>query len=162
MRLAQEKDIPELLQVLSEVVDFMQQAGIDQWDQNYPNKQTLEKDIMHQQAYVYEIDNSIAAYVCLNQVQDQSYAQLNWLYHEPSLVIHRLFVRPKQQRKAIAKQILDFSYQYAKSCELLSIRLDTLEQNPFANSLYIKENYRFVGQVHFLKGAFNCYEKQVV
>ncbi|MDM1397749.1 GNAT family N-acetyltransferase [Myroides odoratimimus] len=152
-------DLPQTLQVLEEVKQYMLSQGIDQWDESYPNVDTIATDIEKKQAYTYVEQGEVLAYMVLNEEYDVEYNDLHWTSPVPFIVIHRLFVSPKTQGKGISSKMILFAEQYAKDNNYASIRFDAYTLNTTANAVYTKKGYQLVGTVQFRKGVFNCYEK---
>lgn len=62
IRKAIQKDVMQASEVLEKVKSHMLSEGIDQWDQEYPNKILLNQDINEEQAYIYEEQGVLLAY----------------------------------------------------------------------------------------------------
>ncbi len=137
--------------------------GISQWDENYPDIQTIQTDIQKGELFKYVLDDTIVGIVVLNENQDPEYSELNWITSENSrnLVVHRLAVHPKHQGKGIARQLMDFAEEKARHENYDSIRLDTFTQNKRNQKFYQARSYSIVGEV-FLKykkeHPYICYE----
>ena len=39
------KDIPEIMRIISSAQKYLKEKGIDQWQNNYPNSETIKEDI---------------------------------------------------------------------------------------------------------------------
>lgn len=153
------KDIIQAAQVLEEVKAYMLNIGIDQWDQEYPNRIVLTQDIGREEAFIYEEQGELLAYMALNEKCDQEYAELNWKTATPFVVIHRLYVKPSVQGKGISSKMIKYADQFALENKYQSIRFDAFSLNETANAVHIKKGYASVGTVLYRKGVFNCYEK---
>jgi ribosomal protein S18 acetylase RimI-like enzyme len=77
------------------------------------------------------------------------------------LTVHRLGVHPQQQKQGVAKALMIFAAEYARTHNYTSIRLDTSCKNEPAIKLYENLNYRFAGCIDFGHGDFRCYEKVI-
>lgn len=136
--------------------------GIDQWDEVYPNRRVLSRDVEAQSLYVVEDDGVVQAMMALNEVQDKEYVDVRWLLPDArALVVHRLCVDPAFQGRGLARQLMAFAEDYARCNGYASIRLDTFSKNPISQSLYASLGYTQCGSVTFLKGLFYCFEKDV-
>lgn len=159
---ANSTDLIQAVKILDEVKTHMHDQGIDQWDREYPNKDTLKVDIERGEGFVYVEKGEVLAYMALNERYDEEYNDLNWETSVPFIVIHRLYVKPSAQGKGISSQMIRYVEQYALENRYKSIRFDAFSLNNQANAVYIKKGYKFVGTVTFRKGLFNCYEKAVL
>lgn len=153
-------DTENALEIIKSVVSKMRAMGIDQWDEQYPTIDDIEKDFAQQHAYGFFYDYKLAGYVIFNQEYDVEYNDINWLNKDDDfLVMHRLSVHADFQGKGIARQLVKFGEELAEAYNLKSLRFDAFTKNSISNSLYEKMGYKNVGQVTFRKGLFNCYEK---
>lgn len=137
--------------------------GIDQWDENYPDIDSLKRDIEAKTLFVYREGSTPLGIVVLNEMQDEEYAQIKWSTSADAknLVVHRLAVHPMAQGRGIARQLMDFAEDYARKMDYDAIRLDTYSQNPRNQAFYRNRAYTELGQV-FLKykkdHPYFCYE----
>ncbi|MCT2409137.1 GNAT family N-acetyltransferase [Chryseobacterium antibioticum] len=161
IRKATQRDIIQASEVLEEVKMHMLSEGIDQWDQEYPNKIVLMQDVEKEEAFIYEEQNELLAYMALNEKCDEEYNDLNWKTAVPFVVIHRLYVKPTAQGKGISSKMIRYAEKYALDSQYRSIRFDAFSLNETANMVYLKKGYELVGTVSFRKGVFNCYEKAI-
>ena len=124
--------------------------GISQWDENYPDLNTIQTDIHQGELFKYVIDDTILGIVVLNENQDPEYNELNWITSNNSrnLFVHRLAVHPEHQGKGIARQLMDFAEEKAKRDGYDSIRLDTFSQNKRNQNFYDNRDYQRTGEVY--------------
>ena len=124
--------------------------GISQWDENYPDLNTIQTDIHQGELFKYVIDDTILGIVVLNENQDPEYNELNWITSNNSrnLFVHRLAVHPEHQGKGIARQLMDFAEEKAKRDGYDSIRLDTFSQNKRNQRFYDNRGYQRTGEVY--------------
>ena len=59
IRKADIKDIDQIMEMYSSCVKGMIEAGIDQWDDTYPNSEVIYKDIKNSTYYVKTMNNKI-------------------------------------------------------------------------------------------------------
>lgn len=125
IRRAALNDIPQIMQLIAEVVPSMNAAGNFQWDSTYPNAQVFEKDISLKQLWVAEIDSSIAGIAAITTDQEPEYASIGWDITEPAIVTHRLAVSSKYRGRGIAMALLIQAEQEAITRGISSLRIDT-------------------------------------
>jgi hypothetical protein len=95
LRLATLTDIPQIMQLITDVVPIMNAAGNFQWDSTYPNPQVFENDITLNQLWVAEIDGHIAGITAITTDQEPEYAEVGWDIGQTAIVTHRLAVSPR-------------------------------------------------------------------
>ena len=78
IRKADIKDIDQIMEMYSSCVKGMIEAGIDQWDDTYPNSEVIYKDIKNSTYYVKTMNNKIVGGVNIDQLQDKEYLDIKW------------------------------------------------------------------------------------
>ena len=141
----------------------MRENGIDQWDENYPDYASIERDLKTETLFAFRDGEAILGIVVLNETQDEEYGEINWSTSESdqNLVVHRLAVDPTHQGKGIARKIMDFAENFARERQYDSIRLDTFSQNPRNQRFYINRGYTDLGSVYLKykkEHPYVCYE----
>ena len=115
--------------------------------------------------YVSKINQEVVGCIMFSSIKDDVYKTVNWITQdEYNLYIHRLAVHPIFQKRGIARKMMDFAEDFAKSNNYISIRLDTFSQNPRNNKFYKSRGYYKLDDVYFPKQSefpFHCYEKLV-
>ncbi len=56
----------------------MDEQGIPQWDEVYPNRDVLYEDIAHEELYLCRIEGKIACVFVLSEHCDEEYAAGSW------------------------------------------------------------------------------------
>ena len=146
--------------IIESVVSKMNNESIFQWDEHYPTREIIEKDIDDGYAFGFFHLKELRGYIVLNEEYSPEYNSLEWKdKNGTSLIIHRLSIKADCQGQGIAKQMMICAEEYAKRNNYTSIKLDAFLHNKAALSLYENLGYTEVGTVTFRKGEFNCYEK---
>ena len=160
LRLANMIELHKLMHIIRQASRYMEEQGIFQWDEVYPDEETIREDIAREELYVLYEEEELLALVTLNEVQDESYSEANWLGEQEHIaVIHRLCVNTIHQHKGIGKAVLQVAEELLKEKGYKGIRLDAYTQNPYAIKLYENAGYHKVHEVTFRKGQFYLYEK---
>lgn len=155
------KHLNDVMCIIENVLVDMNKKNIYQWDEIYPDRDIIEKDIRNNAAFGYFENGRLFGYIALNDSFSPEYNTLNWKMSGKALIIHRLSVDPKKQGEGIAKKCIRFAEEYAEKHQFNSIRLDAFSHNPAALNLYDKSGYERIGTVNFRKGSFICYEKAI-
>ncbi|MDP9080886.1 MAG: GNAT family N-acetyltransferase [Bacteroidota bacterium] len=164
IRTATLTDIPQIMQLIVEVVPLMNAVGNMQWDNTYPNAGVFEKDIALSQLWVAEIEGNIAGISAITTDQEQEYAEVGWDLNETAIVTHRLAVSPRYQGRGVAGALMQQAEQVAKDRDIKVLRVDTNTQNQATQKLFPKLGYEYSGEIGlgFRPGMrFLCYEKRV-
>lgn len=159
---ANKNDIEKIMMLIKACVENMQANDIYQWDEEYPDLETVTDDIIEENLYIMKDDDNINGIVTINEQQDDEYSEVIWRSNSPKiLVIHRLAVDPKVQGNSVGKSLVAFAEDLAIEKGYDSIRLDTYCGNPIANQFYKKLGYEKVGHIYFPHKdvPFYCYDK---
>lgn len=156
-------DIDAIVQLTRDCGKHMRDNGIDQWDEDYPDRDVLMHDLATETLFAYREKENVIGIIVLNESQDKEYKEVNWSTSEEdrNIVVHRLAVHPDKQGKGIGRTLMDFAEQWAKDHHYDAIRLDTYSQNPRNQKFYTNRGYSDLGPV-FLKykkqHPYYCYE----
>jgi len=164
IRLATLTDIPQIMQLIADVVPLMNAAGNFQWDSTYPDAPVFENDIALKQLWMADIDGQIAGVAAVTTDQEPEYADVGWDLNEMAIVTHRLAVGPQYQGRGIAAALLMQAEDVAKNKGIHVLRIDTNTTNQATQRLFSKLGYVFAGEIGlgFREGLrFNCYEKRL-
>ena len=154
---------PAVLSLVSACKSSLQDSGIHQWDDLYPNADVVFHDQAAGTLFVAAIADNIVGTVSLSPDQEPEYSKIQWRFPESALVIHRLCISPAHQGRGIGSSLMRFAENHARCNGFLSIRLDVYSGNQGAVSLYERLGYIHVGQITFPRRTlpFYCMEKPI-
>ncbi len=159
-RLAEERDIDTICNIIETAVDKMEKQLIFQWDEIYPAKDDFLDDVRKRQLFVGLLKDDIAVIYVVNKESAAEYQNGKWQYAGCEYrVIHRLCVNPAYQGQGIAIQTLAHIEKELQKSDIKAVRLDVFSQNSTAFSLYLGMGYEKVGFADWRKGRFYLMEK---
>lgn len=140
------EDIPAMMELYAQARVFMRENGNpNQWDENYPSRELLEKDIAFGNSYIVEDDEkNLAATFAFIKGEDPTYYGIEngaWLNHEPYGTIHRLAGNTSYH--GIASGCIS----WCKS-QIGNLRADTHEDNKIMQHLLEKNGFVRCGIIH--------------
>ena len=162
IRKAKISDLKEIMEMYKSCVKGMIASGVDQWDDTYPDIETISQDLEKQSYYVAEIEGEIIGGINIDRNQDKTYLEIDWKDKSDSfLVVHRLGVKEEFWKKKIGKKLMIFAENMVIEKGLKSIRLDTYSGNPKAMEFYRRLGYRELGSINLKpnKNEYYCFEK---
>ena len=163
IRKAIKDDLHRIIEITKACAVFMISNNIFQWNEHYPNIETFENDALNENLYVLEINKKLIGCLVISHEMDEFYMKVKWQTpNHNNIYLHRLAVDPSYQKKGYAKQLMNFSFKYAKVNNIKSIRLDTFSGNPFNNIFYSNLGFKKLGKIYFRKQSdkpFYCFEK---
>ena len=114
--------------------------------------------------YILKNNNEIIGAINISKDQEAEYEAVNWQFNEAKvLVIHRLVIHPKSQKRGYAKLLMEFVEKYAKQNNFTSIRLDAYSQNKRVVEFYKRRHYFIRGEIYFPEREYPFYgmEKEI-
>jgi ribosomal protein S18 acetylase RimI-like enzyme len=162
IRRAKLQEIPDILRITKACAADMANCGIYQWNEHYPSREIIEKDLERDELYVLAKPYGIIGLIVISEFMDPEYREVRWLTaNSNNRYIHRLAVHPEFQGKGHARQLMLFAETMAKKAGVVSIRLDTFSQNQKNQRFYLQRGYKKLGDIYFplqSKQPFHCYE----
>lgn len=163
IRLAEEKDLDQIMKIVSASIKRMRESGSDQWDENYPQRDHYYGDIQEHSLYVYEENNNILGVACYSEHNPSEYNVIKWSSDEKAIILKRLAVSPEYRNKGIGKQFYRHIEHVAQEKGISYLKTDTYSKNPAAQKVFLNAGYSFVGELYTPDKpyAFYCYEKKL-
>jgi ribosomal protein S18 acetylase RimI-like enzyme len=162
IKIAEPRHLQQIPELIKACILDMESKDIYQWNDYYPTLDYFEDDINKGNMRVIESNDELIGIITFNEFQDDEYKDVRWLTATGNnLVIHRLAVNPKWQRKGVARFLMDYAEDYAFKKGYASIRLDAFSDNKRVLRFYRNRGYIKTGQVYFPKREtpFFTYEK---
>lgn len=157
-------NLQEALEVYKSCVCQHKKEGFNQWDEHYPSKLVVEKDIKNGWLFGGFLNQKLIALVAITEDEPMEYKAVKWTNSNRYKVVHRLCVHERFLRKGMAKEMMSFAELYSKRNHFSAIRLDTFSLNHGALKFYEKIGYLKVGFVNFEKridSNYTCFEKKL-
>ena len=161
---ASEHDVDRVMTLIAACIADMRKAGIEQWDDVYPDRPTLLQDARDGTLYLASVAaEPLVGVLVVNSVQSPEYSDVSWTIPGARIaVVHRLMIDPRYQRRGLARELMRFAEERAAALGCDCVRLDAYSKNPGALQLYDRLGYHDAGSVTFRKGVFRCFEKKLV
>lgn len=166
-RRAVEADIAQIMAVIEDARRRLADAGIDQWQNGYPDEAAVKEDIRRAYGWVLVDPESslVVAYSAIAEGPDPYYSHIEngeWLLpDEAYLVVHRICVRDGFCRRGLALQLVNMAYSMA--CDAgVNLRIDTHADNLVMQRLASAAGFVRCGIVYVRDGARLAYEKPAV
>lgn len=150
-------DCPAVCLLYEQARTSMRQNGIDQWQNGYPNEDTLTLDISRGISIVCESEGKIlataAAYTghepTYDRIRDGCWRSENDIYG----IIHRIAVSPDAKQKGTASAIVHYVESLSRSLHLSSMRCDTHRDNYLMQGMLRKNGYEACGVICLEDGS---------
>lgn len=161
LRKATLSEIPAIWEILQQAIARRKQDGSQQWQDGYPNEQTIHTDIANDSAYVLTDNNQIIAYAAIISDVEPAYTDIQgkWLTDDKYVVIHRVATSNEVLGKGIATQLFMLIEDLALDSKVYSIKVDTNFDNIPMLKILAKLDYVYCGEVFFRGAARKAFEK---
>jgi ribosomal protein S18 acetylase RimI-like enzyme len=159
-------DINALMPIFDEARGTIAALGIDQWQNGYPSKDVLERDISKGQSYCVVIDGIIRATMAIIDDGEPTYDKIydgEWLSgngNRSYLAIHRVAIAVACRGSGASGKMLDFASDMARKMGRGALRIDTHRGNVVMRRMLEKNGFRFCGVIYLENGEERvAYEK---
>jgi GNAT superfamily N-acetyltransferase len=149
--------------ILQQAIERRKQDGSEQWQNGYPNEQTVQDDITNGYAYVLIDNNEVIAYAAIISGVEPAYNDIKgkWLTNDDYVVVHRVATSNEVKGKGLATHLFKMIEDLCIEQKIYSIKVDTNFDNMPMMRILDKLNYVYCGEI-FFSGAFRkAYEKVI-
>jgi GNAT superfamily N-acetyltransferase len=152
---------PVIWGILQQAIEQRKQDGSKQWQDGYPNEQTIYNDITNEYAYVLTENEVIIAYVAIIFGLEPAYNDIkgNWLTNDDYVVVHRVATANEVKGRGVATQLFKMIENLSIEQKVYSIKVDTNFDNVPMMKILDRLNYTYCGEVFFRGASRKAYEK---
>ncbi len=144
IELAKKAELITISALAKKTRQYMQNLGLKQWVDGYPDYAQFLFDYNNQGLYVYKEDNVIIASMSLLPENDEAYKELKWL-KDKSIVMHRVLVDPEHQKSGIGGLLFNYAINLARTNSYESVKVDTHPDNYKMQRLIKKMEFQDIG-----------------
>ena len=163
IRKAIESDLQNIWKILEEAIERRKTDGSKQWQDGYPNLESIKSDLENGVGYIYEKDEMIAAYAAVIFDIEPAYEIIEgkWKSSGKYANVHRVAVSTDFAGKGIATQFFSEIENIVKSQNYFVIKVDTNFDNIPMLKIFEKLNYEYCGKVFFRGSERKAFEKML-
>ncbi|MCS3869793.1 GNAT superfamily N-acetyltransferase [Chryseobacterium ginsenosidimutans] len=164
LRKAEIEDRNMIWNILQQAIERRKQDGSTQWQQGYPNMNTVESDIAKGFGYVLTVDGEIAVYTALILNDEPAYSTIEgaWLSNGEFVVVHRVAVDEKFAGQGLAKKLFDHIEYFTREQGIQSVKVDTNYDNMAMLKILESKGYSYCGEVFLAGGMRKAFEKIII
>ncbi len=164
-RKAKESDIDSIMNIIKQAQDYFKESGIDQWQNNYPNIETIKNDIEKGYGYVLVNDGEVVGTVAVSFDGERTYENIyegNWISNLDYAVVHRLAIDNRYKGQGLASVIMKSIEEMCLKRNVHSIRIDTHQDNKSMQRLIEKNGFKYCGIIYLADTSKRlAYEKLI-
>lgn len=155
-RQAVSKDQESILAIIRQAQAYFQKQGIDQWQNGYPNPETVRRDIGDGNAYVLTREDKVIGTVAVFFEEEEAYRDLyggEWFDGGTYAVIHRIAMEDGCKGKGLSTEIVGQVEDLCQERGVHSIRVDTHRDNISMQRMLEKNGFSFCGGIFLADGS---------
>lgn len=156
LRKAFKSDANSIMNIIKQAQDYFKEQEIDQWQDNYPNYETVCNDITNNYGYVLLKDNIIVGTAAVSFDGEKTYEHIydgEWISDGEYVVIHRIAIDSKYKGKGLASLILENVEKICLEKNVHSIKIDTHRENLAMQKLLKKNGFKYCGIIYLEDGS---------
>ncbi|MCX6211874.1 MAG: GNAT family N-acetyltransferase [Bacteroidetes bacterium] len=164
LRLANPEDKNTIWEILLAAIEQRRKDGSDQWQNGYPNEQTVITDIQNGHGYVLVDNQAIIAYAAIIFGIEPTYTDIQgqWLSNGDYAVVHRVATAEALKRKGMGANLFLLIEGLCVEKNVFSIKVDTNFDNVPMLRILDKLNYTYCGEIFFSGASRKAYEKLLI
>ncbi|GIN74851.1 N-acetyltransferase [Bacillus sp. J14TS2] len=159
------EDINQIMSIFKQAQQYFKDNHIDQWQNNYPNIQTIKDDMQNGYSYVLLKDGIPVATAAISFDGEKTYKEIyngKWLSDGEYAVIHRLAVDQQHKGQGISSEVMKIIEKMCIDKGINNIKIDTHEQNLPMQKLLLKNDFTYCGVIFLEDGNKRiAFEKQI-
>jgi GNAT superfamily N-acetyltransferase len=161
LRPSTSSDASAIWKILQEAIEQRRLDGSTQWQDGYPNPDTVQNDITKGFGYVLTDNDVVIAYAAVIFEEEPAYTAIEgkWLTNGDYAVVHRVATSNAVKGKGIATKLFQMIEELCLSKKVYSIKVDTNFDNVPMLKIVDRLQYTYCGEVHFRGSPRRAYEK---
>lgn len=150
-----EEDIISIMKIINAAQAYFKEQEIDQWQNGYPNYNSIENDINNGYSYVLDENDKIIGTVAVSFDGEETYENIYngaWITNEEYAVVHRIAVDSNYKGQGIASIIIKNIEDLCINKGVHSIKIDTHKENLSMQKLLQKNGFKYCGIIYLEDG----------
>ncbi len=154
-RKATSADETQVWKLLREAAAEMLRIGRTQWDEKYPDLESVRNDIMYGECHVMTCNGKVAACMTLSFRGEPEYLNLEGKWNEDGeySVIHRMAVGLEFRGKGLSRKMMSEAEHLTIGHHVGLMRIDTNFDNVEMLALINRSDFSYCGKVHYYHGG---------
>ncbi|EHK2327538.1 GNAT family N-acetyltransferase [Clostridium perfringens] len=155
-RQAKISDLDQIVEIIELSKKYLKETKVDQWQDGYPAKEDLRRDIESRNSYVLTNKDEIVATTVISLDGESTYNSIfngEWITNEDYIVMHRVAVHDKYKGKGIFKELIKEAEILALNKGISSIKIDTHRDNISMQRAVVKNDFKKCGIIYLEDGS---------
>lgn len=150
-RKSRKADIKEIVNIIEEAQNYFKENNIDQWQDGYPNKESIINDIESGDSYVLLKGGKIIATAYLSFDREKDYDIIyegKWISNEDYAVVHRVAVSNNLKGNGVAGELFKYIEKICLENNINYVRIDTHRHNKSMQKFLSKNKFENCGVIY--------------
>lgn len=159
------EDVSSVLEIICQAKVYLKQNKIEQWQNGYPNIDSIIEDIQKKYSYVVEENGIVLGTMAVVFGGEPTYEHIyegEWKTRGTAYAtLHRVAVRNEWKGKGIAGFMIEEVMAMCQRKNIKSIRMDTHRDNDSMQQMMQKNGFTYCGIIYLEDGAERlAYERE--
>lgn len=145
------EDVDTVLCIIGQAQNYLKEHGVDQWQNGYPDRDTIADDIQKGYGYVLLKDEIVVGTVAVTFDGEKTYNRIyegEWISDREHATIHRIAVDDQCKGSGLASGIIGYIEQMCRARDIRSIRVDTHRKNRSMQRMLMKNGFQYCGIIY--------------
>mgnify|MGYP001337973970 CR=1 FL=1 len=150
------EQLEQVMIIIRQAQAYLKEAGIDQWQNGYPNEDVILQDIKRGNSYVLQKQGQVLATAVLEFDGDPNYENIyegQWLSDGPYGAIHRIAVEENHKGSNLASIMIQAMEGLCLERGVWSLRVDTHGDNEPMKRMLQKNGFQYCGVIFLADGS---------
>lgn len=158
---ASRQESAQIWTVLQQGINRRKMEGSNQWQDGYPNFQTVLDDIENGFGYLFYHHDKIIGYAALVYNFEPAYDLIKgqWKNNDDFYVIHRLCIDEEFLGKGLSTKFMLLVEDFVRAKKCFNIKVDTNFDNLAMLHIFEKLSYVYCGEVEFRGSPRKAFQK---
>ena len=164
LRRAKLHEAEKIMEIIDMAKAHLKQQGINQWQSGYPDRASVEGDILTGKGFFLVDDAEILGYLCADYDGEPAYNDLQgeWQTEDKYVVVHRMAFADSSRGKGISDVAFRLVEEMSKEKGVDSFRIDTDAANKKMQHVLKKNGFEYRGTVVFDGEPKIAFDKKIV
>ncbi len=163
LRIANKDETAIAMEMIAMAKAHLREQGIDQWQNGYPDNNTIDRDIQHGKGYFVVSGHKILGYLCIDFNGEPAYDTLKgeWHSNEPYVVVHRMAFNDNARGKGISDKVFALVEELSRKQGVSNFRVDTDADNHKMQHILRKNGFTYCGTIWFDNSEKIAFDKLI-
>lgn len=154
-------DVAAIWAILQDAIQRRKEDGSNQWQDGYPNPDTIRQDIGKDVGYVLADGDEVVGYSAVLVNDEPAYGKIEgaWQTDGDFVVFHRVAIAKKHIGKGLSYRLMEHIEAFAHAHGIKSVRADTNYDNVAMMKAFARMGYVYCGDVLLRGSPRRAYEK---